>query len=254
MSEESGHWYKRDGEPCYEVPTADGKRMRGINLRYDRKLGLVPSVTTVLSIIAKPALTNWLVEQAVMAALTLPRVAEWAEADYLGRIKEDGKRQAIEAADKGTAIHNQLEIDRTGAFPVQDAWKPTCERVRELLSESFPDVHDWVAEAPFAHESGFGGRVDLHSPSTGIVVDYKTKDGDFSDGKKLAYEQHYQLAAYQHGLHLPSNRCANIFVSRDVPGAACIHIWDESDVRLGWDVFQATLALWKLLKKYDPSF
>ena len=44
------------------------------------------------------------------------------------------------------------------------------------LRRLFPDVDDWRAEDSFGHESGFGGKVDLHSPSTGIVVDYKGKD------------------------------------------------------------------------------
>lgn len=252
--EEGGHYYKRDGSPCYEVPTKDG-RMRGINLRWDRHLNLVPSVTTVMGIVAKPQLVRWKEKQAILAALTLPRDESWTEDDYIRRIREDSMRQAQEAADKGTIIHDQLEMDRDGrdAF-VDDHWRPTCKRVRELLSSSFPDVDDWVAEEPFAHTSGYGGRVDLHSPSTGIVVDYKTKDGDFTDGKRLAYDQYIQLAAYHQGLRLSDNVCGNIFASRDIPGAAEIHVWDEGEIAYGKQVFNATLDLWKILKKYDPSF
>lgn len=253
MDNESGHWYRRNGSPCYEVPTADGKRMRGINLRWDRKLRLVPSVTTVLDVLAKPALVNWKVNQGILAALTLPRKESWTEEDYVRFIKEDGQRQAKEAAERGTYIHDQLERDRKGKS-VDDWCKPTCERVRELLSDAFPGVTDWVAEKSFAHESGYGGKVDLHSPSTGIIVDYKTKDGDFTDGKRLAYDQHYQLAAYQQGLGFPVTACANIFASRDTQGAAQIHAWSEKEVSKGRDMFNAALAVWKLLKNYDPSF
>src|SRR5699024_12079560 len=98
-------------------------------------------------------------------------------------------------ADRGSYIHDQLERDRNGQS-VDDWCKPTCERGRELLSDAFPGVDDWGAEKSFAHTSGYGGRVDLHSPSTGIVCDFKTRAGDFRDGKKLAYDQHYQLASY----------------------------------------------------------
>lgn len=161
-----GHYYAQDGSPAYFINGRD------TTLRDARKLKLVPSTTEVLAIIAKPQLVRWQVNQGILAALTLPRQDGWTEEKYLDAIAEDGKRQAQEAADRGSYIHDQLERDRNGQS-VDDWCKPTCERVRELLSDSFPDVHDWVAEKSFAHQSGYGGRVDLHSPSTGIVADYK---------------------------------------------------------------------------------
>lgn len=242
-----GHYYAQDGSPAYFTNGKD------TTLREARKLGLVPSTTQVLGIIAKPQLVRWQVNQGILAALTLPRQEGWDEKKYLAAIAEDSKRQAQEAADRGSYIHDQLERDRNGQS-VDDWCKPSCERVRELLSASFPGVDDWVAEKSFAHTSGYGGKVDLHSPSTGIVADFKTKGGDFSDGKRLAYDQHYQLASYQQGLMLPLAPCANIFVSRDTQGAAVIHVWDEVKIAEGMEVFNSALTLWKALKKFDPSF
>jgi hypothetical protein len=138
------------------------------------------------------------------------------------------------------------------------------------IARLFPDVSDWVSEKSFAHPLGYGGKVDLHSPSTGIVVDFKTKDGDFSDGKKLAWDQNIQLAAYQVGLGLDSAsksgdkilyrgsgafiQCANIFVSRTHPGKVASYVWSADDIARGWRTFECALALWKVLKQYDGSF
>src|SRR5262249_48688686 len=135
------------------------------------------------------------------------------------------------------------------------------------LKRLFPDVHDWVSEKSFAHPLGFGGKVDLHSPSSGIVVDFKTKDGDFTEldsygkPKKLAWDQNIQLAAYQVGLNLRSimcpnprifsgeildkavpnvpkfQQCANLFVSRTHPGAVRSHVWSAEEVADGWRTF-----------------
>ena len=248
----SEHWYMRDGKPCYEQTTAKGG-LRATDLRDARKCGLVPSVTTVLGILAKPALTNWLVDQAIMAALTLPRVDGETETDFLRRVKEDSKAQAKAAAEEGTRIHDACEHGVLGGvFPPK--YMLHVVAVKDELRRLFPDVTDWRAEDSFGHESGFGGKVDLHSPSTGIVVDYKGKDGDFSDGKKLAYDQHWQLAAYQRGMNLPRNVCANIFVSRSHPGKVASHVWSAEDIDDGWRVFQASLAVWKALRKFDPAF
>ena len=73
FSPDSAHWYQRDGVPLHTVLSAKGEP-RPTTLRDARKLGLLPSVTNILGVIAKPGLTSWLQEQAVLAALTLPRI------------------------------------------------------------------------------------------------------------------------------------------------------------------------------------
>lgn len=250
--EETGHWYDRQGRPAYQQTTAKGA-LRGTDLRDARKFDLVPSVTTVLSVLAKPALETWKVKQGILAALTLPRDPGEADDAYLARVMEDSKAQAKAAAEEGTRIHDACECAIKGR-PYPGTYRKHVEGALAKLRELFPDVNDWIAEASFAHPSGFGGKVDLHSPSTGIVVDYKGKDGDFSDGKRLAYDQHYQLAAYQNGLGLPRAPCANIFFSRTHPGCTYGHKWSAEEIEEGWQVFAATLELWKRLKRFDPAF
>lgn len=252
MGMESGHWYKRDGSPCYELPTKTGG-MRGINLRWDRHLGLVPSVTTVLQVVAKPQLEMWKVRQGILAALTLSRKEGECDDDYLARVLSDSKEQAKAAAEEGTRIHDAIECSFKG-LRVPDAYLPHVEATRSKIAAMFPGVNDWISEASFGHPDGFGGKVDLHSPSTGIVIDYKGKDGDFSDGKKLAYDQHYQLAAYQRGLRLRRNVCANLFVSRTHPGCVAEHVWTAEDIEYGEAFFMHSLALWKHAKRYESSF
>lgn len=244
------HWYTREGDPFYEVEKRGGG-LRAVTIADARKIGAVPSVTTILSVIDKPALTNWKVDQGILAALTLPRIDGEAEADWLRRVKLDSQQQAKDAASEGTRIHDALEQFYKGkAIPPQ--YLPHCNAVADHLADLFPNVSDWVAEKSFSAH-GFGGKVDLHSPSTGIVVDFKGKDGDFTDGKKLAYDQHWQLAPYQYGLRLALAPCANIFVSRTHPGKVASHIWSEDDVAGGLRVFLAAFSLWKAMRGYDPQ-
>lgn len=245
------HWYSRDGAPCYEVLAKSGLP-RATTLSDARKLGLVPSVTTVLSVLAKPALEAWKVRQGILAALTLTREPGEPDDAYLARVFADSGEQAKAAAEEGTRIHNACEASFKGEhFP--HYYTPHVDAVCEELLRLFPGVNDWVAERSFCHADGYGGKVDLHSPSTGITIDYKGKDGDFSDGKKLAYDQHYQLAPYQRGLRLPLAPCANIFISRTHPGKVASHVWKEKDVEAGWRVFASALSVWKCLRNYDPT-
>ncbi len=245
------HWYDQEGSPAYETRAKSGF-MRPTTLTDARKFGYVPSVTTVLNVLSKEALITWLVDQAIYAALTMPRIAGETEQDYIARIRVDGRAQAKAAAEEGNRIHAACE-EHFLSGDVAPRYRPHVDGAIAELARLFPGVDDWIAEDSFCHASGFGGKVDLHSPSTGIVVDYKTKDGDFSDGKKLAYDQHWQLAAYNRGLRLPPNKCANIFVSRTHPGKVASHVWTQTSIDEGWAVFEAALTVWKRLKKYDPA-
>lgn len=249
----SDHWYSKAGQPCYEQQTAKGG-LRSTTLADARKIGLVPSVTTVLGVVAKPQLEKWKINQAVMAALTLPRRADETEASLLYRIDVDSQAQAKAAAEEGTRIHDAIEMYFKEGYRSSGPYIEHVRATRAELTRLFPDVSDWIPEASFASPVGYGGKVDLHSPSTGIVVDFKGKDGDFTDGKKLAYDQHWQLAAYQRGLNLAPAVCANLFVSRTHPGKVASHVWTPAQVAEGWEVFAAALSLWKAMKRFDPAF
>lgn len=252
MGIDSGHWYTVEGAPFYTTRSRNGEE-RGVTLRDARKINAVPSVTTVLQVVAKPQLEAWKIRQGILAALTLPRAEGEDDEAYLARVLSDSREQAKAAAEEGTRIHDAIEQSFNGGR-VPDAYLPHVEATRRRIAELFPGITDWIAEASFAHPSGYGGKVDLHSPSAGIVIDYKGKDGDFTDGKKLAYDQHYQLAAYQHGLALPANVCANLFISRTHPGCVTEHIWPVEDIEDGRAVFLDALRLWKRLKRYECSF
>ena len=71
IASESTHWYDKAGQPRYTVIGANGNE-RPTTLRDARKDGLVPSVTTVMSVAAKPGLEAWKLNQAFLSALTLP--------------------------------------------------------------------------------------------------------------------------------------------------------------------------------------
>jgi hypothetical protein len=250
--EEGGHWYDREGAPAYTTLSKQGVE-RPTTLADARKEGLVPSVTTILNVLSKPALEIWKVKQGILCALTLPRMAGESDDNFLGRVLEDSKRQAIEAAAEGSRIHDAIEQYFKGSY-VPNKYRPHVDSVIEELGQMFPGVDDWQAEDSFCHPLGYGGKVDLHSPSTGIVTDFKTKDGLPDTWGRLHYDQNIQLAAYQFGLELPSIECANIFVSRDPAGGAKGHIWKLKEIEHGWETFEAALRLWKITKKYDAAF
>jgi hypothetical protein len=241
---EGGRWYSRNGEPTYTILGKNGK-IRNTTLRDAREFNLVPSVTTILHVAAKPALTKWLQTQVLLAALTLPKIGNESEDDYIERILEDSKAQGRAAADAGTDIHASIQ----GFYEGQGYGRhePHVIACKEALA-GFYGPQEWVAERSFAHELGYGGKVDLHAKN--IVVDVKTKD--FTDPAKVdAYEENLmQLSAYRVGLGMPDARCANIFVSRSVPGLVTMRHWTQEELQKGFLMFTKLLEFWQLRSDY----
>ena len=240
---ESNHWYTRDGVPQYTVEAKKGGQ-RNTTLRDARVMNLVPSVTTVLNVAAKPALTAWLQQQVLLAALTLPRRPDEPEKEYIDRIIKDSKEQGRSAADAGTDIHASIQ----GHYEGKSTGKHN-ESVQacDIAITKYFGAQRWVSERSFAHEIGFGGKCDLFSgEGDGIVADIKTKE--FSDPAKVdGYDEHLmQLAAYRVGLGIPKARCANVFVSRNVPDLVVVREWSAEDLSRGWEMFCHLLAFWQL--------
>jgi hypothetical protein len=245
---ESNHWYTRDGVPRYTVIGKNGKE-RNTTLRDARTENLVPSVTTVLNVMAKPALIQWLQKQVLLAALTLPRIQGEPEEEYIERIMSDSKEQGRAAADAGTDIHASIQGFFEGEVVTRH--EPHVKATVNVL-ETFFGKQAWIAERAFGHSHGFGGKCDLHSVvGDGIVADVKTKE--FTDKDKVdAYDDHLmQLAAYRVGLGIPKARCANVFVSRSVPGLVVVKEWSQEDLARGWEMFCSLLKFWQLKNQHS---
>jgi len=244
FASESQHWYQKDGTPAYTIVGKNGKE-RPTTLRDGRALGLVPSVTTILSVLAKPGLENWKQNQILMAALTMPRVEGETEQEYIARIIRDSKEQGFRAAEEGTRIHGAIEQHYlTGTHPIEYGTQVVA--VVTAVEERF-GKQEWIAEKSFATHR-FGGKVDLHSKN--VVIDFKTKE--FTEDKLPdAYDENImQLSAYCLGLDLPMATIANVFVSRNVPGLVHIVEHSDDDMLRGMDMFEDCLSLWRSLKRF----
>jgi hypothetical protein len=252
---ESVHWYQQDGSPKYTVKAKDGSD-RPTTLRDARKLNLVPSVTTILKVAAKPGLEVWKQEQLMLACLTLSRYENESEKDFIVRIVSDSKSTAKQAAERGTRIHESIEKWFSGDTHVDHP--DMAKATQEALDKHFGHPEGkWIPEESFAF-SGFGGKVDLHMKSCetapdGIVVDVKTKEFG-PDDEFSAYDEHLmQLAAYREGLGIEKARCANIFVSSTHPGLVKIIEWSEKDLDRGINMFHALLYFWTLKNNFGDK-
>jgi hypothetical protein len=234
----TSHWYTKTGEPSYTRIAKNGN-VRNTTLADAKKEGLLPSVTTILGVLAKPNLDRWKQEQVLLASLTLPRNENEPEADWLKRVIEDSRSTGKNAMDRGTAMHNALEAYFNQVYMPE--YPPYTQRTEQALREHFGDQF-WVTEKSFAHELGYAGKCDLHSDE-GIVVDFKTKE---SLKNAEVYPEHMmQIVAYAYGLGIPLARGAICFVSEDETKIVEI---SQEDLQTAWKKFQCLLIYFKLDK------
>jgi hypothetical protein len=210
---------------------------------------LVPSVTTIIKSAASPGLEAWKLNQMLLAALTLPRIDGEPEEEFVQRVVKDSKEHAKMAAERGTAVHSAIESMYSGVMHSEYAeHQAGCYRAIELEY----GITEFQPEKAFAHELGFGGKVDLFSKEgKGVVLDIKSKE--FSDPTKVqGFDEHMmQLAAYRMGLDLPDARCANVFVSVTVPGLVVVKEWSQEDLTRGWHMFYALLRYWQVKNQHQ---
>jgi type II secretory pathway pseudopilin PulG len=260
-SEDSAHWYLPDGTPFYEVENKSKPgEMRPVTLRDVRPVLAKPSVTNVLNLMAKPGLTKWLVEQGILASLTLPRIDGESDDAFAARVAADAAQESKKAMDFGTRVHSAIEDVIAG------------------------NDYDWDAEVePYGLAFIDWWRENKRS-FRGTITDWKTQN--FTAGKKpTCYpEWCYQLAAYlgaitqdmrtgeiitervvinhEHGYGGrldfawlepdDAGTCRSVAVSSREPGLIVVRDWKREEVLHGYGVFLAACELWRRVKKYDP--
>ena len=240
--QDTGHWYTKEGTPAYTTIGKTG--VRATTLRDARKEGLLPSVTTIINLMSKPALSSWLQQQVLLAALTLPRESNEPEQEWLKRVMSDSKATGREAAERGTAIHNIIQ----GYFEqMYLPEKPVyLDAIDSTLKSAFGSQL-WLSEKSFGHHLGYGGKCDLMAKpmnGQGFVVDFKTKDTDL-DKVDIYFEHELQLAAYREGLNLPNARCAILFVNGKTNQVKLVEI-EEPQLQKSWECFQHLLRVYQI--------
>ena len=257
-SKQGAHYYYPDGKPCFEVPNASKGGMRSVTITDAKKLGLYPSVTTILKDIRKHSLEEWKYEQYVLAALTTPKSSGETEKEYVTRIIESANEQSSLAMSFGSEIHSLIESAiATGDTSID----PSMDK---RVIETIIPVYAFLAEHGFKGVSEqvvvnagykYAGTIDFLGDAFGhhyVVVDFKTQATQ--QGKKVVYydEWIYQLAAYGQCYATitmgPLRNLASVVISSTEPGRIEYKIWSDEDAECGWQTFKRYAEAFNLIR------
>lgn len=253
--EKDAHWYHRDGRACHTVIAKGSGLPRQTTLTDARQLNLIPSVTNVLNMKAKPALMTWLQDNAILSALNTPQNVGEPEAQWHSRIAAESDRIGREAAEWGTLIHEQIEQFATGgAFMGTGEILDYVAGYEKWHRENIEKVIS--AEQSVVGPIGYAGRLDLHAMMIGnrrAIIDAKSQKLKGKPKANFYIEWSMQLAAYADCLREPGEPMpllVSVIIPSDVPGPVQVKVWDNGEAAL--EAFHACFKLWCFDKNYTP--
>jgi len=248
MPTASAHWYDVAGNPVFEVENKSKGGMRSTNLADARKMGLFPSVTTILSVIGKPQLENWKIRQAILAALTLPRVENESDDDFARRVVQDAQEESKAAKDLGSRVHWGVEAWIQGKSFDDPEVTPFVETYIKWHKANVTEVI--ACEHRFCH-SGYAGTADLVAIVNGYtaVIDVKTQSGKPRYPLKAWEGYGEQLAAYADGVEWRVTKLANVIIDKNNPGR--LEVVEHENRQQLRETFHAAFAIWQNRNNYD---
>jgi hypothetical protein len=251
-TDDAGHWYTEKGESAHVVIGKNGNE-RNTTVADARKMGLLPSVTSVLGIMDKPQLTSWRISVAIESALTLPKSDDESLDDYARRVVEDSKQQTKKAAEHGTRMHEQMEHILLRREHSKDAdLQPYIKTFREWAEDNVEQTY-WCEKALVG--AGYAGRCDAYVRLKGIgdaIIDLKNRKVNKSYSPFYETSDTPQLWAYRIASENPQAACVSIVLAANDPETLITRRWDDDELYQSGIAFQAMLKVWAWAKKYNP--
>jgi len=249
-SDKAGHWYTAEGESAHTVLGKNGN-FRNTTVADARKMLLYPSVTSILSILDKPQLTNWKIEQAIMACLTLPKEENETLEDYAKRVVKDSKESTGKAALHGTLMHTEMENILLGrAVSGDETLAPYIETFKKWADANIEKTY-WCEKGLVG--AGYAGRCDAYVKLRNVgdaIIDLKNRK--VKTGIPVFDTDCAQLWAYRSASENPKAACMSVVLASNDPTKLMTKVWDEDELYQAGIAFCAMQKVWSWVKQYTP--
>lgn len=232
------HFYLPSGEPFYSVPNKSKPgQMRAARVDDARKAGAFPSVTGILGMVHRYALQAWIESQYILAGAMTERLEAEEDDAFCRRIRDEGKAEAIAAAEWGVQLHQAIADATMGLECASEALRPFVEGWRAWARDAELIVEE--TELCFADVGErYGGRADCLGSLRGspVLIDWQSSKTMVTYAEKYA-----QVVAYQRGLKV-AVRPLIVIISSVTPGLIEEH--GVKDEEASWRVFQDAKSLY----------
>jgi len=267
-SQESQHWYTKDGKACHTQPTKKGAKnpFRPTNIKDAKALGLLPSVSAYTKMLAAPGLERWKMAKVAETCFANPPHPGEDMDGYIRNMLEKSKEDGKGAADLGTLIHASIEALLKGNeyedvvnyadgqhFWLSDMVEPAFAKIEEL------GLVIKSAETVLVNESeGYAGTTDVvHTSHLGRgILDWKSKRTKKDEPIYPSETHPMQIAAYFVAAFDDSQfddpYCMNVYISTTEPGRVDVVRYDRDTLVEAYKDFLCLTRLWRSQNNYDP--
>lgn len=189
-------WYDKDGKIVTVIKGKNGKD-REPNIKDARENNFAPSVTSILGLANKPALTQYFIREALKAAYNNQWALEKQEKEAIAILSNKAKEEGEKAAKFGSKIHGYIETflksKSEDSLDIDANIVDFVVPVFDYLLER--DIKGHSEEAIIIEVDGMraAGTVDNYDDL--IIRDFKTQKT--SNGKFTLYDSWiWQLGGY----------------------------------------------------------
>jgi hypothetical protein len=204
----------------------------------------LPSITTVLKVIDKPALVGWAARETAGAAFdqrhALVRMNDREAA--VDMLKNARYRSMNKAGDVGSLVHRVAEaLERDEPLPVvTDAAAPYVESFVAFVA-AFEPQFEIVEGTVFSDTWGYAGTFDFLARFDDLLV-----LGDHKTGKGVYPEVALQIAAARYADRVWNRDTGELTPMPEVAGAIAVHLHVDGyrvvEIDAGRDAFEAFVA------------
>ena len=245
------HYYTKDGE------LIDG------DLRLCRKLGGLPSPTTVLNIIGSPGLRYYFRKQMFESTATTPRLPNESDDDYFDRCCQWADEHGQAAREKGGDFHSLVQRYHEMSMKTKEPLnadefflddEPLYPLLAQYVDWYLKNVRRSIMVEQAVIGQGYAGRVDhVAEMMDGRVAVCDVKTQDTTKKKKFTYYDQWpiQLAAYAGAIKPQPDCLISVAVSSNLPAVVEAKIW-EKPVDYYHQIFMGLLAYWCHSNEYHP--
>jgi len=180
----------------------------------------MPRVTTILSVLSKPALAPWYAKQereyfktALERALRLKGKVSYEKVEEIVKEAKQAERTKQAAAEKGRDLHSAIHLFLTGrrpelaedTVPAFELWRKWWTMLQRRHKVKVLDVEKTI----YDEKNGYAGTMDIRFALDGdpVIADWKSSNHIYG-------EYHLQNIAYRHAASLLGMKSTAGFVVR----------------------------------------
>lgn len=268
MSNETGHWYTRDGTPRHTQSTKKGAKnpTRPTTIKDAKEQKLLPSVSAYTKMLAAPGLERYKMMEVAKCCFNSPPHAGEEMDTYVQAMMEKSREDGKGAADLGTLIHAAIEKKALNELydDVDVEVGMNVVKLSALVDPAFETIDKLglvVKQAEKVlvnNEEGYAGTSDVVHESANYfgILDWKSKRTKKGEDVWPSDTHPMQIAAYLQAAFpdtsWESARCYNVYISTTEPGRVDIVKYTPNQLIDAYIDFLALTRLWRSINKYDP--